>query len=315
MKPSISIIVCTYNRCQSLRDTLIALKKQRFSDDVSVELIVIDNNSTDSTRVVVESEAKNSPFSIRYVFEATQGISAARNRGIWEATGELIEFTDDDTIPNENWGQSLWKAYKKYDADFLGGKIDLLWLTKPPNWLVNNRVLLGHLGIIDHDSTTVFSSDQFDTNLVYGANMAFRRSCFDKVGVFRNDLGMKGGELLRGEDTEIVERFVAAGKKVIYVPEAVVSHKVEPYRTKLSYFRRLRFGSGRTHEQMKPLSKHSLPFWLWRECIQNGLSALWSYIKRLQEEGIKQEMIFWFQLGVITEHIRQKFYSLKGVDA
>ncbi len=204
----ISIIVCTYNRCSSLGDTLQALKKQQFSKDISVELIIVDNNSKDKTREVVEKEIVNSPFPVRYVFEPEQGICAARNCAIKESKGDLIIFTDDDVIPRENWVQAFWDGYQQYNADCMGGRIDLLWLADPPKWLLNNSVFLGHLGVLDHGSNHVVS-DNFNANLIYGSNMAFRRSCFDELGVFLNGLGVKGKKLIRGEETEMVERFIS----------------------------------------------------------------------------------------------------------
>src|SRR5437762_3176643 len=95
----ISAIVCTYNRCESLRDTLTALKQQHLRNGSSLEILVVDNNSRDLTKKVVSEAAKESGWPIRYVFESRQGKSSALNRGIREAAGEFLVMTDDDMIP------------------------------------------------------------------------------------------------------------------------------------------------------------------------------------------------------------------------
>ena len=93
----ISIIICTYNRAEHLADTLESLFKLNFPPSVSVEILAVDNNSSDSTADVVNRFQINHP-SISYIFEATAGLSHARNRGIKEAKGNIITFIDDDSI-------------------------------------------------------------------------------------------------------------------------------------------------------------------------------------------------------------------------
>ena len=94
----ISIIICTYNRSESLKRTLQSLKEMSVSDDIEWELLIVDNNSTDNTREAVNDFTKTSGLNCRYVFESKQGLSNARNRGVKEACGEIIAFTDDDVI-------------------------------------------------------------------------------------------------------------------------------------------------------------------------------------------------------------------------
>ena len=96
----LSVVVCTYNRCESLRDTLRALKQQELPEEIRLEILVVDNNSKDRTRQVVEEEARESRWPIRYVFERAQGLNYARNRGTKESQGEFVAFTDDDIIPD-----------------------------------------------------------------------------------------------------------------------------------------------------------------------------------------------------------------------
>ena len=90
-----SIIICTHNRDESLKQTLQAVCRQE-SPGENFEVIVVDNASTDRTRQVVEEVRDSLQFPIRYHFEAQLGLSHARNSGVDLAEGEIVIFTDDD---------------------------------------------------------------------------------------------------------------------------------------------------------------------------------------------------------------------------
>ena len=88
-----SVIIATYNRADELPNTLESLKGLQVNEPW--EVIVVDNNSTDNTRNVVEG-VKSFPVPLRYIFEREQGRSAALNAGIRAAQGEILAITDDD---------------------------------------------------------------------------------------------------------------------------------------------------------------------------------------------------------------------------
>ncbi|MDD1613734.1 MAG: glycosyltransferase family 2 protein, partial [Methylococcaceae bacterium] len=98
---NISVIICTYNRANSLADTLHCLTKQSY-ETANWELIVVDNNSNDNTKEIISEYSKKLPNLI-YKFEPQQGLSFARNLGIHSAHGAIIAFTDDDVLPEFDW--------------------------------------------------------------------------------------------------------------------------------------------------------------------------------------------------------------------
>src|SRR5690348_6834853 len=110
-----TIIVCTYNRAASLRDTLQALRRLDSPAGCEWEVIVVDNNSRDDTRAVVEEVAASWPR-LRYEFEGAQGLSHARNRGIGAARGDVILFTDDDVLPESDWLRVTLEGLKRHEA-------------------------------------------------------------------------------------------------------------------------------------------------------------------------------------------------------
>lgn len=149
-RPDLSVVVCTYNRCESLKDTLKALAAQQTDTGTLWELLVIDNNSKDQTKAVCEAAARSFPVPLRYVFEGKQGLSAARNRALQEVRGTWMLFTDDDVLPHPDWVRVMLRAFKETEADCLSGKILPLWETAPPAWLDDNRMLYGDLAMLDN---------------------------------------------------------------------------------------------------------------------------------------------------------------------
>src|SRR3989344_835324 len=101
-KTHISVIICTYNGEKTILKCLESLNKQIFPKN-KVEIIVIDNNSSDNTKGIVFNFIKKSKFKIRYIFEPELGLSKARNRGIKEAKGNIVAFIDDDILLANNW--------------------------------------------------------------------------------------------------------------------------------------------------------------------------------------------------------------------
>ena len=96
-EPEFSIVLCTRNRAELLAHALASLQLIDYPKE-QVELVLVDNGSTDATREVVENSAVRFPFAVRYVYEVEPGLSVARNRGISEARGRFLLFTDDDQL-------------------------------------------------------------------------------------------------------------------------------------------------------------------------------------------------------------------------
>jgi len=103
----ISVVICTYNRSKTLGAAIESVAAQSLPRSLGCEILVVDNNSTDETRQVVEGLQQRYPERIRYVFERAQGISHARNTGIREAEAEILAFLDDDEIADTEWLANL----------------------------------------------------------------------------------------------------------------------------------------------------------------------------------------------------------------
>src|SRR3990167_5510795 len=109
--PKISVVVPTYNRCESLIKALQSIADQTGIDKADYEIIVVDNNSTDKTKEIVEGFKRAFPGNLIYLFEQRKGKTFALNKGIESTRGEIIAMTDDDCVADRNWLANIWKTF------------------------------------------------------------------------------------------------------------------------------------------------------------------------------------------------------------
>ncbi len=275
----LSVIVCTYNRAASLELTLRALVEQVTPPDLTWELLVVDNNSGDATRDVVGAITTTAAIPVRYLFEGQQGLSHARNAGITSSTGALLAFTDDDVRPDPDWVAGVPRLMRESGADVLGGRILPLWERTPPPWLTARPWLRGPFTIMDHPQPGLVVEARGIPN-VWGANMAFRREVFTRVGLFDPRLGLTGKKLYRGEEVELVRRALAAGCRVAYDPRLVVWHRIPAARMRRRFISRLYFeqAEGEGLSQTSPPGRRVLgaPRYLYRQVAGRASGWLWA---------------------------------------
>jgi glycosyltransferase involved in cell wall biosynthesis len=251
-----TVLICTYNRCQLLGETLDAIAKIRST--LAWEVVVVDNNSTDQTRSVVESRQACYPAPLRYLFEPRQGNSFALNTGIAASHATIIAFTDDDVRVCEAWLQEGCAPMLSNPAiDYTGGPVRPIWDTPPPAWVDQTRSdLWGTLAMLDYGPASFVFEDRKRVPL--GANMAVRRTLFERVGNFDTNLGRVGNSLRGQAQAEFFCRSRDAGARGVYVPAMAVDHHVPSSRLTRRYFRRWWFmkGDGRHRlEQIHPTTE------------------------------------------------------------
>jgi glycosyltransferase involved in cell wall biosynthesis len=192
----------------------------------SVEVLVVDNNSTDGTRQLVERLAAQDPRTIRYVFEPKQGISHARNTAVASARAAILAFADDDVVFHPDWLVRLMEAFAAVpDAHCLGGRAVPVFDGGEPPWLTPFLAsVYGATALGDEPKTLRFPDHP------YGLNMAFRRHVFEELGGFNPALNRGATNLISGEETELFARADRAGLKTVYTPHAIVYHRIPPAR-------------------------------------------------------------------------------------
>jgi glycosyltransferase involved in cell wall biosynthesis len=241
-----TVAICTYNRAQSLARTLDSLVAQTEIDWACVDIIVVDNNCTDDTPAVVDAFRERLP--IRRVTENRQGLAHARNRAVAEFRGDILLFTDDDVRFDACWLAAYQDAIHRFsDADYFGGRILPDWGNAKPRWIRDKPLPLidGVLVWFDQGvKTRLFETTEPPP---FGASFAVRRRLFDKVGMFRVDLGTGGMGLGRGEETEFLTRARGTGAKGVYVGEALCFHAYDRARLTPAALYRYGIACGRSH--------------------------------------------------------------------
>ena len=208
---SLSVVICTRDRASQLERCLQQFKgTETFRK--SWELIVVDNNSSDDTKAVIQKFAASAPFQVKYLFEGRQGLSHARNRGIAETSGSIIAFTDDDCLVERQWASTIVREFSiDRSLAVLGGRV----LPDDPNGQA--------VGTRTYSDRKLITSFQELFGHMIGCNMAFSKKVFEAIGEFDPLLG-KGTSSGSAEDLDLLYRAFKGQLSIVYVPEAVVFH-------------------------------------------------------------------------------------------
>jgi glycosyltransferase involved in cell wall biosynthesis len=244
----VSVILCTYNRCNILPNAIESILTQK-TDGVRYEVIVVDNNSTDQTRQVIESFIARGQGNLRYVFEGKQGLSHARNAGIENSRAPIIAFFDDDERVAPDWVATIKQSLDEHaEVDFIGGKILPRWTGEPPAWLVS-QLHWAPVALTDYGDTPFYSNTENPVCLI-GGNLGIRRAAFDLIGLFNPELQrMKGN--IGSEDQELLLRLWWAGRQGMYVPDMMVEADVPIERMEKAYHRMWHTGLGEAWALMR----------------------------------------------------------------
>jgi GT2 family glycosyltransferase len=231
-----SILIPTRNRASSLKRLLASLQSSTALGDTQVEVIVINNQSTDATsRELMEALAEETRFPIRVLEQPKRGKSWALNLGLGQATGSVLLLLDDDiTVDKSCVGEHL-AAYKETIFDAVQGKV--LPGRDPEGQLADmSRLTEYNIPIVDHGDASC------GIRGFTGTNISFKREVFEKVGLFDTRLGPGASGF--SEDTEYSWRISQAGFKIGYAPNAIVYHELNPERYGSSYNRKVQYRKG-----------------------------------------------------------------------
>lgn len=236
-RPTVSIIICTRDRADSLRETLASVASTDIPPDLDVELVVVDNGSTDATPRVIEAQPAAPRLPVRRLFEPAPGLSNARNAGLRHTASEVILFTDDDVRVPAGWIAGMCRPILSGEVDAVEGGVHFPAsyegaLSREPfrtrrGWLASTE---------DHDPRRPDS--------LVGANMAFSRRVADALEGFDPELG--AGALGFGEESLFAERLVAAGFRLGSALENSVAHHFDLARLTVPFLVKMAERMGRS---------------------------------------------------------------------
>jgi glycosyltransferase involved in cell wall biosynthesis len=300
----ISVVLATYNRAARLSAALDSFSKLVMPADLDWELIVVDNNSTDMTRSVVEEFKQRSGLQVEYLFEGQQGRSCALNAGIKRAKGGVIAFTDDDIGLHPQWLANLYHVFGETGCSAAAGRVIPVWNHAKPDWLE----MEDQLAIVRFEMGDEVKEIRIPP---LGANCAFRREIFNKYGLFRTDLGVSGNRhTITCDDTEFGERLIRGGEKIVYRPSAIVYHPVDPARATKKYFLSWYYYNGRSVTRTIGLPGEGVfyfgvPRWLLRRCATDVMKWL-SCFDQKQRFHRKLQMLRSMGTVVESHHLSRR---------
>ncbi|HKI87072.1 MAG TPA: glycosyltransferase [Thermoanaerobaculia bacterium] len=246
--PLFSVVICTYNRAELLGDAIESVLGQDFNPE-RYEVLVIDNNSTDGTAVLVRHYPR-----VRYVFEGKQGLSHARNRGWREAAGRYVAYLDDDAVAPEPWLDLAETIAEERQPAIFGGPIRPRFEVPPPKWW-RHWYLVG--GFPKTPRALV------ESEIVYGGNFFCRRDLFAQVGGFDERFGRRGGDLGYGEEQvfQAKVRCLLPDEEIYFHPDLYVDHFTPHYKTSWRWTLKNQFSLGlsaaRRQGAIDGFSKHA----------------------------------------------------------
>jgi GT2 family glycosyltransferase len=311
--PSISLIIATHNRAKLLKAALASVAQSTVADSRQVEVIAVDNNSTDATAQVIREirERGDFPFVLHYVLERHQGVSHARNAGIGKARGKYVVFMDDDQTMDARYLGRVESIFEKTGAACVGGPGVYRDLDKLPAWLaplLARSVTSSSLADADDDDRGTTCEPRRQQYLI-GGNMAIRRDVLDAIGGFDENLGRRGDILLAAEEFELQDRLHKSGNRVVYHSGLIQYHYLHPERRTRRYWRKRLFYLGRTDYMYRRAARSQrskqlfhAPRWLWWSLLSEALPAWLG--SRLSRDGFHRfdtELMVWQRAGQIHQ--------------
>ena len=256
-----TVVIATYNGAARIGKVLECLRCQINTDDILWEIIVVDNNSTDTTAEVVKTYQANWPARVplRYAFEPQQGAGYARQLGTRLASSELIGYLDDDNLPWINWVRSAyWFGQKNPTIGVYGSRIRGKFLAPPPP---NFERISSLLALTDRGPHSI-PYRPADKVLPPGAGLVVRREAWLENVPEERTLAEKFGDREAGEDLEVVLRIQRAGWPIWYNANMWMHHEIPGSRLTRAYLTKLCKGIGlsRYHTRMLSFAPWQRPF-------------------------------------------------------
>ncbi|WP_413199767.1 hormogonium polysaccharide biosynthesis glycosyltransferase HpsE [Nostoc piscinale] len=307
----ISIVIPTYNGAERLPNVLDALLKQIGVKDINWEIIIIDNNSLDSTaNVFINYQglyANN--CCLKYFLEKQQGIAFARARGVKEAQGKFIAFLDDDNLPETDWVFKSYQFGQEYpQAGAWSGQIHGKFEVEPPENFSRIQAFLA----VREDGQEVYKFDADNLRLPPGAALVVRKQAWlesvPQQLIFKGRLGKL---MLSGDDTEALLHIHKAGWQIWYNPVMQVYHQIPSWRLEKSYLLNLARGCGLCIFQLRLINAKNWqkPMILCKTILGNLRRVLNHLIK--YRRGLSSNLIALFEIEFYWASMMSPLYALR----
>jgi glycosyltransferase involved in cell wall biosynthesis len=299
----VSIIICTRNRASFLRDTLASLQSTRVPEDWCVELLIVDNGSTDRTQEVI-SNINLAPLRVRPLEEPQPGVSHAKNTALRHAKGDVLLFTDDDVRVPSEWIPKMTAPVRAEQADAVAGGVQLAPHLER-SWQADDPWITSPLA-----TTAVLDADE--PQRLVGANMALSKDVFEYIPRFDPNLG-PGSDLGLGEETLLTHQIKRHGFEIASAFDVTVEHHCAAHRLSRTSYLQAAEKIGRSQGYIDYHWNHASvrPLQLLAELgVHYGKLAVGRLLRshELRTEGLPR-----WEMALLTEiyHRRQLFIERK----
>jgi glycosyltransferase involved in cell wall biosynthesis len=301
--PDITVLFATRNGEPVLRRTLEAYCRMA-APPCAWKLVVVDNGSTDATPSILESFKNRLPLqSLSY---PTAGQNRARNFGLQVLEGQLAIMPDDDAMPDPSF-LCAWAKYldERLDYELLGGTIDLFFDAPPQKWVLANKAHFALQYSLRNLPEGAVMADQ-----IFGPNMAFRRSVFDKGFQFDETMGPDGSDPTypMGGETEFLRRVERGGAKAWFAHGPRVEHIIRTNHMSKPYWARRFYRHGRGFAQQTWEAGNLPPSYILRPRFVDKAWRVYHRVRMLSPsvtQSIDSLQAYYWKLGFADEWSRR----------
>ena len=303
-----TFLCCTYNRAKDLAEMLESVLGQE-AGAYTCEVLVVDNNSRDETRQVVEAFTDRAPGRVRYLFEARQGKSNALNTGLAAVNSPIYVVADDDLIFPPDYLGKVRDAFTAHpEIDCLGGRVLPIWRAAPPAWLTEAHY--SAIALTGYGDQPIPIGAERPLCLIGGS--CFRTEVVRKLGGYRGEVAPTPAQVGAIEDAVLCRELYAAGSRGFYLPDLEIYHKVEAYRVEKRYHRRWHRDHGRNFGRVRDPSvdcgrqgPFNVPAYMYRQAVMDACAMLRERLRGRPAEAFLIETHLWFLWGFWAERFRQ----------
>jgi succinoglycan biosynthesis protein ExoM len=226
-----SVCIATYKRSQLLRKLLDSILNQNLTDNIKLQVIVVDNDVEKSAEHIVKEYENRENIIFEYFVQPEKNISLTRNVAVDNSKGEYLLFIDDDEEADKYWIVKYLEAINKYNADGVFGPVLPLFHDLTPAWMKE-----GNFFTKDCPPTGDTAVSTRTSNCIIKAELIKSEPV-----PFDPEYGITGGE-----DTHLFTRLQRKGAKFISSKEAIVREFIPPERTTMKWIFKKSFQTGNT---------------------------------------------------------------------
>ena len=303
-----TVAICTYNGEKRIPEVLEKLRLQVNTEDITWEILVIDNNSNDHTAQVVEKYQKNwnLPDPIKYYFEAKQGLAYARRCAVKEAQSNLIGFLDDDNLPDPNWVKQAFIFGQKHPrAGAYGGQIHGIFEVEPPPRFAR---IARYFALIEGNKTYCYNEKYKHTKKKLfppGAGIVIRKQAWLESVPEHPILSQTN------EDLEMLSQIWEQGWTIWFNPEMEIDHKIPKSRFEPEYLKKFFRQNGlcRYHFRMLNAPSWQKPFMVLLYMINDLRKLIYHFLT--YRKVLKIDLVAAGEMELLISIFKSPFYHWK----